>query len=105
MRSSTFIKNKQKTSNQVQPAPIDKVKLVGLKAKINMNESYSKIGLSDLNSVLSSTKKFKGLRAETMIDSSDQADMPEIVPDGVDLNPLSPEYVKAILTSELSGLD
>lgn len=41
-----------------------------------------------------------------MIDSSDQADLPEIVPEPTDIKPhQSLDSIKVIMQSELAGLD
>jgi len=102
MRSTRYLNNHNAGS-------VNEVKMIGLKAKINLTtESHSKMGISDLNSVLSSTNNLKGAaRPETMIDSSDQADLPEIVPEPTDIKlpHQSLDSIKVIMQSELAGLD
>ena len=69
-----------RSSRYLDTHPLEDVKMVGVAAVINqtITESNSKIGLSDLQSVISSKRMNHRFRNEPMIDCNSQTDLAAI---------------------------
>lgn len=65
MRSTRYLNNNMS---------VDDVKMIGFAAVITKTEAQSKVGFSDLNSVITTKQKRHGIRPETMIDSTNMMD-------------------------------
>ena len=66
MRSTRYLNNNMS---------VDDVKMIGFAAVITQTEAQSKIGFSDLNSIVSHKQETRRVRPESMIDSNSQTDM------------------------------